>query len=101
MTKEEMKLQIPKGTPYCYMIDTEGKYHGCPWRKHIDTIYYNLDEINCPHNLTCNSKDICWQTPRTSCKIEVYRCEYLGYTDYEEESLLWDAVKECGEFEDE
>jgi hypothetical protein len=94
MKKRAMKKWIPKNTPYCYTYKHD-KEIPCPWRKYIKTIYYNKDERNCPYNDTCESNDKCWIDYRYSCKVRVYRCEYLGYTDYEEDSLLWDACKEC------
>lgn len=94
MKKRAMKKYIPKKTPYCYTWENDKRKY-CPWRKYIKTIYYNLDEQNCPHTNDCEDRDKCWTSPDKSCRVRVYRCEYLGYTDYEEESLLWDACKEC------
>jgi hypothetical protein len=82
-----MKKWIPKNTSYC---------GDCRWRKYIKTIYYNKDKNNCPHSSNCKNSNICWTTLQTSCKIIVFRCEYLNYTDWNEESLLWDGCKECG-----
>lgn len=87
MKKRAMKKWIPKETLYCY-----GKNKCCPWRKYITTIKRN--KTNCEHADTCNEE--CWATSRNSCRDIVYRCEYLGYTDYKQDSLLWDACKECG-----
>ena len=90
MKKRAMKKYIPKNTPYCYSWK-HGKRKFCPWRKYIKTI--KLDKTNCEFIDTC--EDDCWSQPEFCCKVRVYRCEYLGYTDTKEESLLWDACKEC------
>jgi len=87
INKQDMEKLIPKDTVYC---------HSCPWRKFIKTIYYNKDEENCPYLLSCQDHDKCWTIPSTSCRVNVWRCEYLDYTDETEESLLWDGCKECG-----
>lgn len=87
MKKRAMKKYIPKNTLYC---------HNCKWRKYIKTITFNKDIKNCPHNNTCDSNDKCWTTPSTSCYVRVFKCEYMQYTDWNEESLLWDGCKECG-----
>ena len=42
----------------------------------------------------CEGK--CWTNEQTRCYTEVWRCEYMGYTDYDQDSLLWDGCKECG-----
>lgn len=34
--------------------------------------------------------------PKVGMAHSIYRCEYMNYTDFNEESLLWDYVKECG-----
>lgn len=34
--------------------------------------------------------------PKVGMTYSIYRCEYMNYTDFEEDSLLWDGVKECG-----
>jgi hypothetical protein len=81
-----MKKYIPKNTLYC---------GNCPWRRYIKTIYYNKNERNCPYD-ECENSNICWTSAQTSCRVRVYKCEYLNYTDWEEESLLWDGCKECG-----
>jgi hypothetical protein len=86
LKKRAMKKWIPKGM-YCH---SNG---GCKWWKYIKTIKLHRD-INCEHKNTC--KEECWTTPKNSCQVKVCRCEYMGYTDWNEESLLWDKVKECG-----
>ena len=78
-----MVKYIPKDTIYC---------RHCPWLKYITTI--KLNKTNCEYANTC--EEVCWAKPETSCHIPVYRCEYLDYTDWKKESLLWDGVKECG-----
>jgi len=90
MKKRAMKKYIPKNTLYCYTYK-KGKGIPCPWRRYIKTI--NLDKSSCEHADTC--KDMCWSSFETSCRIKVYECKYLGYIDYKEDSLLWDACKEC------
>ena len=42
----------------------------------------------------CEEK--CWEQPDTQCEIIVCKCEYLNYIDREQDSLLFDSVKECG-----
>ena len=76
---------IPNGI-YCY---------GCPYYKYIETIqlFKNNGEI-CPSRNEC--KEECGTTDSTSCTIKIIRCEYMDYTDYTEDTLLWDMVKECG-----
>ena len=88
MKKRAMKKWIPKNTLYC---------GNCKWRKFIKIIYYNKDERNCPHTDTCDSgiKNECWTSGYNSCQVRVYGCKYLGYTDWKQNSLLWDGCKEC------
>lgn len=78
-----MKKYIPKHTLYC---------RNCPWRKYITTII--LNKSNCEYANECDLE--CQTSPESSCHIIVYRCEYLGFTDWKQETLLWDGVKECG-----
>ena len=98
MKKRAMKKWIPKNTMYC---------DGCKWLRYIKTIYLHknpkklklLDVPNvvvekCQHAEECN--DECWTSDMTRCHKEVWRCEYLGFTDYEQDSLLLDGCKECG-----
>ena len=94
MKKRAMKKWIPKKTPYCYTYKN-GKYTLCKYFKYIKTIYYNKDEKNCPHNDTCKHNTECWNTPSTSCRVQVCQYKYLRYTDYDEDSFLWDKCKEC------
>lgn len=93
MKKRAMKKWIPKGI-YCHGDGTK-KNPNCKWRKYIKTV--KLNKANCPSSSTC--KEECWTKPNNSCQERVYRCEYLKYTDYHEDSLLWDACKECREHE--
>ena len=87
------KSLIPKGTIYCY-----GENGACPYHRYIETIkLYENNGENCEYRKTCDG--ICGTEPNNSCKILVYRCEYMDYTDKEQESLLWDSIKECGENE--
>ena len=90
MKKKAMKKWIPKGH-YCYGIrqnKTKGKK--CKWFKHIKTIIN--DEKTCIYAKECLEEyGMCYHCPKF-----IYRCEYLKYTDTEQESLLWDSCKECG-----
>ena len=43
-----------------------------------------------------NCRHDCWKGENAKCKIHVVRCNYLNYTDDNEDSLLWDGCKECG-----
>lgn len=87
MKKRQMKKWIPKDTIYC--LD-------CKWRKFLGTKKLHRN-TGCESAHSCNAK--CWTTPDTKCRYRIYRCEYMGYTDETEESLLWDGCKECGEHE--
>lgn len=82
MKKRAMKKWIPKNTPYC---------RDCKWRHYITTI--KRDKSNCEYVNECDEE--CWTKPENSCRDIVYRCDYLNYTDWEQESLLWDGCKEC------
>lgn len=90
MKKRAMKKWIPKGS-YCYGNGTK-KYPNCKWRKYIGTIKRN--KANCEFAQECNKE--CWSTPNTSCSNIVYKCEYIKYIDWTQDTLLWDACKECG-----
>ena len=98
MKKRAMKKWIPKNTIYC---------DGCKWRKYIKTrfLHKNPEELKvhglknvvverCKYADECEGK--CWTNEQTRCYTEVWRCEYMGYTDYDQDSLLWDGCKECG-----
>ena len=91
MKKRAMKKWIPKRTQYCYNDKVE-----CKWRKYIKTIKYHRD-TKCSYSDTCNEE--CWTKGNNSCQIKVYRCEFLNYTDWNEDSLIWDKCKECGQSE--
>lgn len=93
--KEEKKKLIPKGI-YC---DSNGEQ--CPWLRYIGerklhahppSVEYKL----CPESDEC--EEHCWTIPITYCwqSQSVVRCEYMDFTDWDEETLLWDGVKECG-----
>lgn len=84
MKKRKMKKYIPKDTSYCC---------DCRWWKYIGMNYKYLGE--CDLKAECGDK--CGKTPETMCQYPIIRCEYIGYTDRENESLLWDKCKECGE----
>lgn len=84
MKKRAMKKWIPKNTIYC---------DGCPYRHYITTVI--LNENNCNYAEECEFKP-CWTNPNNSCRNIVYKCDYLNYVDWEQDSLLWDGCKECG-----
>lgn len=85
MKKRKMKKYIPRDTIYC---------GNCPWRTFVEFKKLHRD-TGCEYADECNCS--CWSTHSTSCHKLVYRCEYLGYTDFDQDSLLWDGCKECGE----
>jgi len=87
MKKRAMKKWIPKQTQYCYNNE-----YACKWRRFIKTIKYHRD-TNCEHAETC--KEECWTMNNNSCQVNVFKCEYLNYIDWNEDSLLFDEVKEC------
>jgi len=90
MKKRAMKKWIPKGA-YCHGKWTK-KYPNCKWRKYITTI--KMNKSNCEYSNEC--KEECWSKPNNSCYHVVYKCEYMKYIDWTQDSLLWDACKECG-----
>lgn len=90
MKKRAMKKWIPKGA-YCHGNGAK-KYPNCKWRKYIATIKRN--KSNCEYSN--ESKEECWSKPNNSCYHVVYKCEYMKYIDWTQDSLLWDACKECG-----
>lgn len=83
MKKRAMKKWIPKGM-YCHGNGTK-KNPYCKWLKFIGIKKHN--KYNCEFAEDC---DIC-----DECKTRIYKCEYMNYIDYDENSLLWDACKEC------
>lgn len=84
------KSVIPKGI-YCY--DEKGM---CPYHKYIKTVLLHENNgENCEHREDCD--ETCGTEFHNTCKVLIYRCEYMDYTDVEQESLLWDQVKECCE----
>ena len=90
MKKRAMKKWIPKGM-YCHGNGTK-KYPNCKWRKYITAIKKN--KANCEYANKCSEE--CWSKPSNSCYNLVYKCEYMKYIDWTQDSLLWDACKECG-----
>lgn len=80
MKKRQMKKRIPKDTVYC---------GNCPHIRFLGM--KDLNRTNCKYADTCDSEGGC------NCRIHIYRCNYMKFTDYEEETLLWDGCKECGE----
>lgn len=94
MKKRAMKKWIPNGI-YCHGnlgSDYNRKRNPpCKWLKYITT--KNSNTTNCEFTKQCKGvKD----NKCGGCSIEVYRCEYMNYTDWEEDSYLWDECKECG-----
>lgn len=80
MNQRIMKKKIPKHTVYC---------DDCPHRQFINYLVLNRQ--------TCRFSSECEQMTPCHCRpLLVYRCAYLKWTDYEEQSLLWDGCKECG-----
>lgn len=101
MKKRAMKKWIPKNTAYCL---------GCKWHRYIKTLYLHASPTTtksihpseytwslCNYRDDCEGKARCWTTPEYSCSKNVYRCEYLGITDFNKDTLLWDGCKECNE----
>lgn len=71
---------------YCHGTGTK-KNPNCKWRKYYGTVDRNREN--------CNFANECKEGSCTKCYNTIYRCEYLKYTDFTNESLLWDACKEC------
>lgn len=82
MKKRKMKKYIPKETMYC---------QDCRWWKFLG--YNNHYLGDCKYREDCD--DECGTSAETRCKSLIIRCEYMGYTDDQNESLLWDRCKEC------
>lgn len=86
-----MENNIPKGI-YCY--DENGT---CPYYEEVGTLYFSnkpeKKELLCDIFSECTKDD---PTTRCVCPTKVIRCRYLDFTDFEEKTLLWDKVKECG-----
>lgn len=103
MKQRAKKKYIPHGL-YC---------DGCRWWQFIGIklLHRNPDELdkviethfkdadypiftekceydNCSHD--------CWSEECYQCKERIVRCNYLNYTDKNEDTLLWDGCKECG-----
>lgn len=90
MNKDESK--IPEGF-YCY--DENGV---CPYWKHIKTTRLYEDNAKlCQYRDDCNTfeNNECGVSPSKTCTTAIIRCEYLEFTDIDEDSLLWDQCKEC------
>jgi len=93
LKKRAMKKYIPKDTMYCYQRLSPPKYENgklvtlkikqCPWRT-----YYGTRHVSGEYKGKHYEED-----------IPVFGCKYLGYVDYDQESLLWDGCKECSEKE--
>ena len=86
MKKRAMKKWIPKGL-YCY----DFKRGKCKWLHHLGTKEWNRN--NCEFANECNKE-------KCNCKTAIMRCDYLGIIDDNEDTLLWDSCKECGEHEE-
>lgn len=79
MKKRAMKKYIPENCRYCY---------GCKWRKFLGN--------RIPKREWCGRKETC-KKETCDCQIEVWRCDYVGYTDITQGTLLWDECKICPE----
>ena len=79
--KRAMKKWIPKGM-YCYGVGY------CKWHKHVGT--KKINNINCELSNTCKESD-----SDCNCSYSIYKCEYMNYIDFNQDSLLWDSCKEC------
>lgn len=92
MKKRVMKKYIPKNTIYC---------GSCKWRHYLGTVKYHInppdeagwEKCNLPDG--CDKND-CWTDSCTSCYSEIWKCDYLGLIDKQQETLLWHGCKECG-----
>ena len=87
MKKRAMKKWIPRGV-YCHGTGTK-KYPYCKWRKYIGI--KKINNTNCEYANTCEESE-----SDCDCSHSIYKCEYMNYIDFEQNSLLWDACKECG-----
>lgn len=76
---------------YCHGNGSK-KYPYCKWLKYIATI--KRDKSNCEYANEYSEE--CWSKASNSCHHLVYKCEYMKYIDWTQDSLLWDACKECG-----
>ena len=83
MKKRAMKKWIPKGI-YCHGNDTK-KSPYCKWHKFLGI--KTLTKDNCKFSNECKQCK--------NCKISIYKCEYLNYIDYQQETLLFDQCKIC------
>ena len=92
MKKRTMKKYIPKNTIYC---------GNCRWRHYLGIVKYHINPPNEEGWEKCNlsdgcSENDCWTDSCTSCYSEIWKCSYLGLTDKQQDTLLWDGCKECG-----
>ena len=91
MKKRAMKKWIPKDTVYC---------GDCKWRHYLGEIKHHKNPPNekgweqCQYANEC--KNECHTGGDTNCTSLVFKCDYLGMVDKEQDSLLWDGCKECG-----
>ena len=86
MKKRAMKKYIPKNTCYCYKYSPTRGYYRCKWFKFLGI--NKLNRETCEYAPECGEKEC-------KCQYSIYRCEYLGFTDKQNETLLWDECKEC------
>lgn len=52
--------------------------------------YKEWNKNNCEFAKDCKEKEC-------NCKTSIMKCDYLGIIDDEDDTLLWDSCKECGE----
>ena len=77
-----------------------GNYCGeCPYWHRLGKRKFHRNPPNitfdeCPVANECSQE--CWTNEFTSCCSHICYCEYMDYTDKYGDSLLWEAVKECG-----
>lgn len=104
---------IPEG-PYCH-----GENGICPYWFYAGKIIFHrnlkaaeeiakafqLDETKvkiipreCDSAKDCGLQ--CWSDDGTNCQTIICGCKYLNYLDENEDTLLWDQCKECGENDD-
>ena len=43
-----------------------------------------------------NNSDCKVSSSYCDCSHLIYKCEYMNYIDFNQDSLLWDSCKECG-----
>ena len=79
MKQRLMKKKIPKETVYC---------GDCPHR-----LFLGIKKLN---RNNCRHTDSCDETTPCHCRLVIYRCADLKWTDHEEQSLLSEGCKEGG-----